>query len=334
MDAIIALPTEGRIEVFEAAEEKLGLSSIAIEKDLWVCWTLRELFNLPKWRGNLSFKGGTSLSKGWGLIKRFSEDLDVVVSRKFLGFDDNLSKKQLKKLVKACSASIHEELLPALTEHMQTTLPKELEWQLVPASKDDDPDEQTLLFQYPAILNVGSPASYIAQVVRIEMGARSAIEPAETPTIQPYVCAAVPKLAGNGKFTIRTVVPQRTFLDKISLLHEENYRPAGKVTHKPRQARHYYDVWALIKSGIAERAMSEEGLFRSVVEHRRDVFGHSWMDYTTLQPGSLRLLPSKEREGDWRADYGAMAEMFFDKPPSFDDVLAVVGEFEKHVNKA
>ena len=134
MDAYIALSTDDQRLYCEQAQTRLNLPATSIEKDFWVCWTLRELFGLPKWGEHLAFKGGTSLSKAWKLIERFSEDIDVVISRDFLGFgEEALSNNRQKKLIKKCSDSIHQELLPLLTEHISGLLPKPANWTLSPA---------------------------------------------------------------------------------------------------------------------------------------------------------------------------------------------------------
>lgn len=332
MDAFIGLPAERRRLICEEAGNALGLAPASVEKDFWVCWTLRELFGLPGWGEHLAFKGGTSLSKGWRLINRFSEDIDVVISREFLGFaGDKLSNKNQKKLVKTCSARIHSELLPALTQHFQQRIPTNAKWSLVPASKEEDPDQQTLLFEYPRTFNEN--VAYIQPVVRIEMGARSATEPVESPALQPYICEALPDAIGTGDFVVRTVVARRTFWDKVMLLHEETYRPPEKAKRIARMSRHYYDVWALITKGIADEAIADQGLFERVAAHRVAFFGYGWMDYSTLRPGALRIMPLAEQVSAWRTDYDAMRpSMFFEDPPQFEEILRVVGEFEHRFN--
>ncbi len=259
MDAFIALPEKRRRLLCEEAGNLLGIAPASIEKDFWVCWTLRELFSLRVWGEQLAFKGGTSLSKGWKLITRFSEDIDVVISREFLGFaGETLSNKNQKRLVKTCSERIHSELLPALMQHFRQRIPTNAKWSLTPATKAEDPDQQTLLFEYPRAFN--EDAAYVQPVVRIEMGARSATEPVESPALQPYICEALPDAIGAGNFVIRTVVARRTFWDKVMLLHEETYRPPEKAKPRLRMSRHYYDVWALINKGVADEALADNNL--------------------------------------------------------------------------
>jgi hypothetical protein len=182
MDAFLALPAERRVLLCEEGQQRLGLAPASIEKDFWVCWTLRELFSLAEWGGHLTFKGGTSLSKCWGLISRFSEDIDVVIDGGHLGFGGGtLSSNRRKKLLKECSRCIQEELGPALAQRLRQALPVGLAWELRLADETEDPDRQTLLFLYPSVFT--GNIAYIRPVVKIELGARSETEPVEAPVI-------------------------------------------------------------------------------------------------------------------------------------------------------
>lgn len=331
MDAFLKLSPEDQRLYCEQAQSRLNLPPASIQKDFWVCWTLRELFSLPGWGEHLAFKGGTSLSKAWKLIERFSEDIDVVIDRGFLGFGgETLSGKRQKKLIKTCSECIHAELRPALEQRFKAVLPSAAKWSLAPADVAEDKDQQTLLFQYPGV--VSGTAIYLRPVVKIEMGARSDTEPSESPTLRPYLCEAFPEQLGEGAFSLKTAAARRTFWDKAMLLHEETFRPADKPRKRPL-ARHYYDLWCLIQKGVAEQAVADSGLFDRVAAHRQEFFDYSWMDYTTLRPGSLRLLPLPDQFTSWRGDYREMKkEMFFGDVPDFDEILRVVGDFERRFN--
>jgi hypothetical protein len=340
MDLFLNLPDERRRTLCEEAKARLGLAPANVEKDFWVCWTLRELFGLPEWGAHLTFKGGTSLSKAWNLIDRFSEDIDIVIDRDFLGFGGEMSpeaapsrkqrRTRLEALKAECQKRIHADLLPALGARFQKALPVGLVWSLTPATADEDPDQQTLLFQYPSVL--ATVSGYVRPVVKIEMGARSDTEPAESPAIRPYLADAFPALLGPSDVQVRALAPERTFWEKAMLLHEETHRPAGKA-RKARLARHYHDLWCLITKGVAARAVAMPGLFERVAAHREVFFNWSWMDYSTLRPGKLRLLPLEAQLSEWRHDYDSMGrEMFVGDVPAFDEILRVVGEFERGFN--
>jgi hypothetical protein len=230
------------------------------------------------------------------------------------------------------SRRIQEELRPGLEKHLRDVLPAGLIWELVSADEAEDPDRQTLLFQYPSVFM--GDMGYVRPVVKIEMGARSETEPAENPLIQPYLAEAFPDLLRGSAFSLRTVAARRTFWEKAMLLHEEAFRPADRP-RKARLSRHYYDLWCLIKAGIAAKAMADLELFGRVARHRQVFFRQSWVNYDTLVKGTLRLRPTPEQMTEWRRDYEAMrVEMFFDEPPPFDEVLATVEKFEGEFNRS
>lgn len=340
MDNFISLPPERRRLICEQAEERLNLPAISLEKDFWVSWTLRELFSIPEWGRNITFKGGTSLSKCWSLISRFSEDIDIVIDREFLGFGGTDSpenapsnkqrKKRLASLKSVTQNKIHKELAPILVERINTALPESDAWKLTPASEEEDPDNQTLLLTYPSAMN--QRESYIPRVVKIEMGARSDNEPVIEQEIRPYLFDAFPEILGPSSVRVRALAPERTFWEKAMLLHEESYRPPDKM-RKPRMARHYYDLWCLITKGIATKAVDRVDIFERTAFHREVYFKWSWMDYSTLVKGKLRIVPLPEQESVWRRDYEAMrTEMFFGIVPEFDEVLQVTRDFQDEFN--
>lgn len=337
MDAFLTQPVDRQRLIYEEAARRLGLSAGSVEKDLWVCWTLRALFRLPASGPHLTFKGGTSLSKGWKLIDRFSEDIDIVINREFLGFggvdapEDAPSNKQrvkrLEALMLAAQHHIRDVLGPALAQEIRRLLPSTDRWKLEPDA--DDPDAQTLLFHYPPAMGA---AAYVRPVVKIELGARSDTEPSATPEIAPYLADAFPDDVPDSRFTVHAVAPERTFWEKVALLHEETYRE-GSATPKARLARHYYDLWCLITRGVAERAGRDRGLFDRVAAHRAVFFRRSRDAQASFRPGSLRLVPAEDRRALWQRDYDAMRDsMFFGETPEFAEILAVVNRFEEDFN--
>lgn len=337
MDHLLVLPDARRQVLFDEAGARLGLSAGSVEKDLWVCWILRALFTLPVSGPHLTFKGGTSLSKGWRLIQRFSEDLDIVLDRDVLGFrgeqapesapSQKQRAKRLDALRVACQQYVRDTLLPELDQRLRGAPEDPHRWQL--ALDPDDVDAQTLLFHYPA---VAARSDYLRPVVKIELGARSDTEPSAEPRITPYVAEALPDVSGDCTFAVRAVAPERTFWEKVALLHEEGHRTSGAAP-KARLARHYYDVWALIQAGVADRALADSDLFARVAAHRVVFFRKSQEAQASLQPGRLRLMPSSELRSAWKQDYDAMREsMFFGEAPTFEEILTVVAAFERRFN--
>ncbi len=340
MKAFIQLPEERRRLVFSQTGAQLNLVDVAVEKDFWVCWMLDQLFQQPIWGKHLTFKGGTSLSKGWKLIERFSEDIDIVISRAAIGFEGDKapeaapSKKQTKKrlneLRNACQQYVKINIQPALQDAIATRIPADLIWELT--DDPEDHDQQTLLFFYPTVFQ--EQAAYLRRSVKIEMGARSDTEPIETIKITPYINDAFPNLLPDSAVEVRAVLPKRTFWEKAMLLHEETFRPGGRGAQKEYLARHYYDLYRLIQAGIADSAAADIDLFWRVADHRKIYFRYSWVDYATLVPGQLRLIPTESELLKWRSDYNNMQqEMFYGEVPDFDEIIKVVGRFQDTFNQ-
>lgn len=252
----------------------------------------------------------------------------------------NERRRRMDALRAACQQCVNGEIQPLLREVIEKTIPGGLEWSLEP--DPDDPAEQTLLFKYPTVYP--DPNAYLPRRVKIEMGARSDTDPSEEIQIQPIISEAFPNVFPDNTFPVRAVSPVRTFWEKAMLLHEETYRPLPKEPKegeskkrkgpKTGMARHYYDLFRLIKTGVGDKAKSEMELFFAIVAHREVYFRYTWMDYGTLTPGTLRLIPPEHYMSDWRSDYAAMQqEMFYGDVPDFDEVLRKVEHFQNRFNE-
>jgi len=340
MNAFAALEAKARKPFFEQAATNIGISAEITEKDFWVCWSLHRLFGLKAFAPHLTFKGGTSLSKVYKVIDRFSEDIDLIIDRKFLGAvgdedpESAASRKQRNKRIEtlkaSCRAEVASHILPALNESFRGVLPATARWKL--SVSDDDPDVQTLLFEYPTCW-ADAPVGYVKRSVRMEIGARSDDWPATEGTITSFVAEQFPSSFGNRSCNVNTLAAERTFWEKAMLLHEEHFRAPEKPL--PRGlSRHYYDLYRLVEAGVAERAIEDTGLFERVVEHRRIFFGRGWIDYSTMVRGKLLLMPSEKRIEEWHDDYQNMQQMFFTDPPSFDQLLSPIRAFEHRFNKS
>ena len=170
-------------------------------------------------------------------------------------------------------------------------------------------------------------------MVKIEMGARSDTEPSAIAGVEPLLKSYFPELLTHARVSVRAVRAERTFWEKAMLLHEETFRTAERRNHKKYLARHYYDLYRLIQGGVAARAVAEAGLFDTIAAHREVFFSYSWVDYASLRPGSLRLIPRPEQMGAWAEDYAGMQqEMFYGEVPGFAEVLDVVQRFENEFN--
>ena len=338
MDTVLKLTTKQRNELFAATSQRSGLRDAIIEKDFWVCWTLKQLFGLHAIGEHLIFKGGTSLSKIYKVINRFSEDIDVSIDRSFLGFgganepeEGNTNKEKQRRveaLKKSCQQRIVNDLLPALLGSFRALFSPSEKWLV--RLDDADPDLQTLVFEYPVSVPK-TAADYVPRVVKIELGARADHWPSEVATLTPYVAERFPESFKTGSCEVKVLSAERTFWEKATILHAEFHRPADKSA-PARLSRHYCDVYELIKKGVAERAVGQLQLLERVAKHKALFFKCSWAKYEEAAKGSLKMFPALARLADLRRDYAAMREMFFSEPPAFDPMLAELRAWESTFN--
>jgi hypothetical protein len=339
------MPATDRRDVFlEAASLWGNMTPEVIEKDFWVCWTLKHIFDLGPSPANLVFKGGTSLSKVYGVIERFSEDIDLSLSREDLGFAGDQDpyrapsrKKQqalIEALVSRCTEAIAQELLPTLRGRIETVL-GESQTASAPWHLEIDPhDPQTINFSYPAgiLLRRDAPPRYLRPHVRLELGARSDHWPAEERTVSPYASEVLPQLFDHPECPVRVLSAERTFWEKATILHAEYHRPAESPSAK-RQTRHYYDLVKLAQSPIGDAALARADLLDAVRTHKQLFFRSSWARYEEAQPGTFRLVPSESRLAALEADYREMREvMIFGEAPSFRELLESLATLERRIN--
>lgn len=330
-DRYLSLAPRERLELLDAASRQSGLAQAILEKDYWVCKTLDVLFALPELGSHLVFKGGTSLSKVYGLIDRFSEDVDISFHREFLGFGEELDpeaaagkeqSRRIEALQQACRDCIRENLLPRLREAIAALLGGTEDWSL----EIDPLDAQTLLFHFP---QAGGPGlAYIVPSVRIELGARSDHWPSEEREIRSYLGEAFGPTIG--KATVRSLAAERTFWEKATLLHAEVHRPKDKLM-PARYARHYHDMARLAESAVAARALADVALRERVVAHKAVYFRSGWARYDLARPASFRLIPPDSRIAALKSDHQAMIPMFFNPPPPIDEVLDTIADLETRI---
>jgi hypothetical protein len=323
---------------------RLGTTEQNVEKDFWVCWALDALFHgLPPHGPRLLFKGGTSLSKAFGLISRFSEDIDITVFRGDLGQAatveqlEALSRKKrnvrLDEIKLACQRYIGVQLL----EHMGKIVDQTAQRSGLAADQfkitvdEDDPDGQSLLVWYPTATPV---EGYVRQAVKIEAGAKSALDPNCETTIRPYLANDIASLnldvAG-----ITTIVAERTFWDKVTIIHGQRRwcERRGELQHQgQRVSRHYYDIYRMLESQVGQRALEEPSLSRDCVRHARMFFDRPDFDLASATLGTFALSPPPAMAESLRRDYSLMAGMIFGVAPQYDEVIARIQEFERAIN--
>ncbi len=339
---LAADPTDRR-DVFIGASQRLGTAPQNIEKDFWVCWTLDALFNGPASHGpRFLFKGGTSLSKGFGLIQRFSEDIDITVFREDIGEEASVAaleamsgKKREAKLdaIKAaCQTFIGGELLAQLSETLASAVGEDTAGAKVELDSDDE-SAQSLLLWYPSV--TAESDGYIRKAVKIESGAKSALDPHARHSVIPYLADDLPDLdltVGN----VTIVDAERTFWDKVVILHGlRRWFDARQVLRAggQRVSRHYYDVHQLMAAGTGASALANPELGRDCVAHARMFFNSRDLDLAHAEPGSFSLTPTDAMIADLRRDYAAMAGMIFGDVPHFDAVLETVDMLQRSLNE-
>ncbi len=341
-NTVIAASDAERRDLFLGTAARLGTAVQNVEKDFWVCWTLDALFNgLPAGGPRLLFKGGTSLSKAFDLISRFSEDIDITVFRDDLGQAtdvaelDALSGKKrrgrLDAIRTACQAYIAGPLVEQFGRLAASVIPDgRFRLELDP----EDKDGQTLLFWYPAVGAVAG--DYIRSAVKIESGAKSALDPHVAATATPYVALDLPDL-DLAVANITTVKPERTFWDKVMILHglRQWHDRRGELRHGgQRVSRHYYDVHQLMQAGSASEWQADHALALDCSRHARLFFGSADLGLNTATPGALTLVPTPPMMEALARDYDAMVEMVFGAAPSLDAVLASVKTLEATINRS
>ena len=316
MNKWLQLPDKERINTITSVALASGLPYEAVEKDWWVTMALKALFKTTC-SGYLVFKGGTSLSKGWNLIERFSEDIDVAISWDFFGVTNISSKNQRDKLRKLSSKYIQNELIAELTQKMQEASISNFTIELEP-TESSDKDPRVLYVKYPTLFPENH---YIQNWVKIEISCRSLREPFLPVNIRSIIDDNYPNETFSDEyFTVNIVSPKRTFLEKVFLLHEALQK--GRV-HSERMTRHLYDLHKLMDTKFAEEAFTDIGLYKTIVEHRSIMTKERGVDYSTHRPSQINFIPENEIVHLWKDDYSSMCEIFiYEHPISFNVLIS------------
>ena len=327
---LIKQPEEQLRIFFRNTAQKTGLHEAIVEKDFWVCLTLDYLFHYCPWKEAFTFKGGTSLSKCYGLIKRFSEDIDLILDWRVLGYGLNEPWEQRsntkqdafnKEANSRAEAFLSEKLLPVLKEDMGKILGKEAHFYILPE------DAQTICFQYPKIFEDSSTL----QIIRLEIGALAAWTPSVSKTITSYVAETYPKVFSKPDTTILTASAERTFWEKATILHHEANRPEN-LSMPDRYSRHYYDLYCIANSEIKASAYRNLDLLKRVTDFKMKFYPRKWAHYELAVPGTLKLLPPEYRWDHLQKDYASMRNMMFGDCPDFASLMQFIGELEKEIN--
>ena len=313
----------------------MSLNPVNVEKDFWVCWLLKQLFTLPALDGWLVFKGGTSLSKCFNLIQRFSEDIDLAVDFERLDYvgdrdprQDDLSGNQrqrlLAEMMDSCRGYVSGPFMSALADGVRRVIGSD-EWTLTLSSSD----QNTVEFAYPPALDAGLP--YILPHVSLELGTHAEPIPHSPTEIRPFAAEHFGELFDEPVCSVITVVARRTFWEKATILHAEYHRPLESSLPQ-RYSRHYSDVAAMSRAAVKEEALADLPLLQKVIEHKDRFYHAAWARYTEARPGSFKVMPREERLDVLRRDHQAMHPMFLGDPPRFEDILQDLESLEREIN--
>lgn len=323
----IDLSKEDRTDVLDRVSTELNIRQReVIEKDWWVTAVLRAMYSLP-YAQHLSFKGGTSLSKCWHLVDRFSEDIDITIDREYPGFSGTLSKTQISdKLRRATCSFVRETMQHDIAEQLHKNGIAKNKFQVnVDITHITTTDPETININYDSVLTFsidGGNGLYVLPKVKVEVSGRSMNEPVNEVPLESMIDQVYPKAPfAEPKFNVRAVLPERTFLEKLFLLHEEFAKPKDLIRVE-RMSRHIYDIGQMLKTPIVEKAIHNEQLYRQVVEHRRKFIGLRGFDYDTLYPDSLNIVPPETIIEQWKADYENMRlHMIYGESVSFEELI-------------
>jgi hypothetical protein len=330
----LELPAHERRLYIEQAAVRRNVSPVILEKDFWVCWLLGILFESP-FADSLVFKGGTSLSKVFGVIDRFSEDIDLSLSPAFLqlpeaGTSRNQANKWMTRAEAACGAAVQDQIGPAMEAAVTAVLGKsEQPW--FEFLTDPYTHSPVLLFYYPSSQPAGF--DYLKRSVKLEFGSLTDQQPVGRHPVRPWMADVLPEAFPDWRCEVVALEVERSFWEKATILHTEYHRPADKPT-PDRFSRHYADTAAMAKHPTASKAIDEHDLRNRVVEWKSQFFGSSWANYGQAKPGTFRLVPPDARLPALRRDYQAMRDMYLAEPISFDDILATLAELERRINQA
>jgi hypothetical protein len=313
-----------RQELFLETSAELGVTPAIIEKDFWVTWTLAALFSDDILASQLMFKGGTSLSKVYGVIERFSEDIDLILNWESLSqelpAEQQVSKSQDSKVGKALNFDaqgyIAKTLLDLISQRVEPICTVRL---------DDDP--YVINVRYPSLFT----DDYLRPEIRLEIGPMAAWSPHQQYQVTSLAAKAFPNLFKEAFCDVNVILAKRTFWEKATILHAEAHRPDSSK-QPMRYSRHYYDLAKLATSNICEEALDDIDLLDDVVVFKKRFYQSSWAHYQTAKPGSFRLVPNDAVLQELRKDYQAMRNMIYGDYPDFDVMITILLGLEEAIN--
>lgn len=324
MTGWLQLSEEQRRTTLAEAEANSGITAKAIEKDWWVTLTLKALFTSAL-KDHLTFKGGTSLSKCWKVISRFSEDIDLALAPEAfnMNYEETPSRSYVKRLKRAGCKFTSEILRTELEKRLTAMgIPQNMVDVVAEDVRQDmpDTDPQVILVRYPSLYN---PIHYIADEVKIEVTVRSLKTPFTRRDVQSLLNEYYPNpVYGENPFSVLAVEARKTFLEKAFLLHEEFKKPDRSKIRAQRMSRHPYDLVSMMHTSIGIEALQDYKLYDHLITHRKWYTGYSYLDYEQLGHKTISFIPPDELLDLYREDYNVMRrEMIYGETKEFEQLI-------------
>lgn len=329
MTKLLEISNEELELIIQNTADKLNISKAIVEKDFWVCIILKYLFNYFKYKDSIVFKGGTSLSKVYKLIERFSEDIDIALDWQVLGYGQNepykdrSNRKQEEfnnEINQNTKVFLRNEVLPLLQNDFKKILNNKKHKFYI-----DEVDEQTICFDYPK----NHYNSSILNVIRLEIGSLAEPIPANRQKVKTYIEEAYPEL--SDEIVLVAVDSLRTFYEKITILHREANRTNGN--YPARYSRHFYDVYKMLLTDIRDKSFENIHLLKIVIDFKKKFYQSNWAKYDEIMAGNLKLTPPDKGLEIFSKDYDSMQNMLFGEKISFNKIIGELNEYEKELNE-
>jgi len=324
MDKVALLSLDERKELFTETAARKNMQPAIAEKEFWVCWTLSKLFGHEALAKLLMFKGGTSLSKVFHLIERFSEDIDLILDWRLVSGEnpeEDRSKSQQAKLNRAINEKAQDYIAGDLLDMVRSLMSPVCSC--------------SIAADVPHVINIKYPAAfsdqYLRPEIRLEIGPLASWFPSDRYSVAPYAAEAFPHLFEQPSCFVQAIKAERTFWEKATILHQEAHRSEDKPLPL-RYSRHYYDLALMANSEVREAALADIAQLKDVVDFKMRFYPSGWSHYDTALPGSLQLMPRKHVLSTLRSDYANMRNMIFGHCPTFDELLTRLQALEDEIN--
>jgi len=324
MDKVANLSQKDRSDLFAETASTMRTTPAIVEKDFWVVWVLSRVFANADLARILKFKGGTSLSKVFGLIGRFSEDIDLILDWRVVVEDDPNAER-----TRTQQAKFNEETNTEAINYIDTVLLPQVQQCIgdLCTCNIDVANPHAINIRYPAAFG----DAYLRPEILLEIGPLASWLPSDVFAIQPYAAQHFAQVFDKPSCDVPTILAERTFWEKATILHQEAHRAEEKPI-PPRYSRHYYDLAHLALSDVKHIALGDLAMLAEVVAFKQRFYPSPWAQYELAKPPSFRLIPKEARVSELARDYQAMQNMIFDKPLSFDEVMHTLTSLENEIN--